>query len=73
MRMKHAVTDAQLDELNERFGQFSTGGIARATPFEPERRENDRLDLARITFTLANHSAGVLRELIDAVNSFVDA
>ena len=73
MRMKHAPTDAQLADLNERFGQLSTGGIAQATPFEPERRENDKLDLARITFTLANHSAGVLRELIDAVNSLVDA
>jgi uncharacterized protein (TIGR00730 family) len=73
MRMKVAPTDAQLAALNDRFGEFSTGGIARATPFEPERRENDKLDLARITFTLSNHSAGILRELIDAVNSFVDA
>jgi uncharacterized protein (TIGR00730 family) len=73
MRMKHGPTDAQLAELNDRFGQFSTGGIVRATPFEPERRENDKLDMDRITFTLANHSAGVLRELIDAVNSFVVA
>ena len=72
MRMKQAPTEAQLGELNDRFGHLSSGGIARATPFEPERRENDRLDLARITFTLANHSSGVLRELIDAVNSFVD-
>ncbi len=73
MRMQAAPTDAQLADLNDRFGQFSSSGIVRATPFEPERRENDRLDLARITFTLSNHSAGVLRELIDAVNSFVDA
>ena len=74
MRLKQAPTDAQLADLNERFGAVcSTGGIVRATPFEPERRENDKLDLARITFTLANHSAGVMRELIDAVNSFVEA
>jgi len=73
MRLKKDPTDAQLVELNDRFGQFSTGAIVRATPFEPERRENDKLDLARITFTLANHSAGVLRGLIDTVNSFVDA
>jgi uncharacterized protein (TIGR00730 family) len=73
MRMKHAPTDDQLAALNDRFGTFSKEGIVRATPFEPERRENDRLDLARISFTLANHSAGVLRGLIDAVNSFVDA
>ena len=73
MRLKKDPTDAQLAELNDRFGQFSTGAIVRATPFEPERRENDKLDLARITFTLANHSAGVLRGLIDTINSFVDA
>jgi uncharacterized protein (TIGR00730 family) len=72
MRMKQAPTDAQLAMLNEKFGSLSKGGIARATPFEPERRENDKLDLARITFTLANHSSGVLREILDTVNSFVD-
>ena len=72
MRMKQAPTDAQLALLNEKFGSLCRGGIARATPFEPERRENDKLDLARITFTLANHSSGVLRELLDTVNSFVD-
>ena len=72
MRMKQAPTDAQLALLNEKFGSLCKGGIARATPFEPERRENDKLDLARITFTLANHSSGVLCELLDTVNSFVD-
>ena len=73
MRMKQAPTDAQLATLNEKFGSLCKGGIARATPFEPERREHDKLDLARITFTLANHSSGVLREILDTVNSFVDA
>ncbi|MBK5333129.1 MAG: TIGR00730 family Rossman fold protein [Ilumatobacteraceae bacterium] len=72
MRMKQAPTDAQLAMLNEKFGSLCKGGIARATPFEPERRENDKLDLARITFTLANHSSGVLREILDTINSFVD-
>jgi uncharacterized protein (TIGR00730 family) len=73
MRMKQAPTDEQLASLNERFGPLcATGGIARATPFEPERRENDKLDLARIAYTFAGHSSGVQRELIDAVNSFVD-
>ena len=72
MRLKQAPTDAQLAMLNEKFGTFCKGGIARATPFEPERRANDKLDLARITFTLANHSSGVLREILDTVNSIVD-
>ena len=72
MRMKQGPTDEQLTGLNERFGPMCTpGGIVSATPFEPERKENDRLDLARITFTLANHSSGILREIIDTVNSFV--
>jgi uncharacterized protein (TIGR00730 family) len=74
MRMQQAPTEAQLAALNERFGHLcSTGRIDRATPFEPERKENDRLDLARIAFTFGNHSSGDLRELIDTVNSFVDA
>jgi uncharacterized protein (TIGR00730 family) len=74
MRMKQGPTDDQLAMLNERFGKAcSAAGIVRATPFEPERKENDRLDLARISLTLANHSSGILRELIDTVNSFVDA
>jgi uncharacterized protein (TIGR00730 family) len=74
MRMKQAPTDAQLAAINDRFGHLcSTGKIDRATPFEPERKENDRLDLARISFTFGNHSSGDVRELIDTVNSFVDA
>ena len=51
----------------------SNGEIARAAPFEPERKENDKLDLARIAFTFAKHRYGDLRDLIDTVNSFVDA
>jgi uncharacterized protein (TIGR00730 family) len=72
MRLKHEPTDEQIALLNEKFGEFSKAEIVRATPFEPERKENDRIDLPRIAFTLANHSSGVLRELIDTVNSFVD-
>jgi uncharacterized protein (TIGR00730 family) len=74
MRLRQAPTDEQLASLNDRFGSFcAPGGIGRATPFEPERKENDKLDLSRITFTLSNHSSGVLREVINTVNSFVDA
>jgi uncharacterized protein (TIGR00730 family) len=74
MRMKHGPTDEQLATLNDRFGAVcASGGIVRATPFEPERKENDRLDLARIAYTFINHSSGAQRELIDAINSFVDA
>ena len=74
MRMKHGPTDAQLATLNERFGHLCANGrIERASPFEPERKENDKLDLARIAFTFVKHSYGDMRDLIDAVNSFVGA
>jgi uncharacterized protein (TIGR00730 family) len=72
MRLKQGPTEAQLATLNERFGHLCTNGrIVVAPPFEPERKENDKLDLARIAFTFARHSYGDMRDLIDAVNSFV--
>ena len=74
MRMKTGPTNDQLAALNERFGHLCTNGrIVIATPFEPERKEHDKLDLARIAFTFAKHSYGDMRDLIDTVNSFVDA
>ncbi len=74
MRMKQSPTDTQLVELNTRFGHLcSSGRITRADAFDPERKENDKLDMARIAFTFAKHGYGDLRELIDLVNSFVDA
>jgi uncharacterized protein (TIGR00730 family) len=73
VRMRQAPTNAQLAELNERFGHLCTNGrIVRAAPFEPERKENDKVDLARIALTFARHSYGDVRDLIDTVNSFVD-
>ena len=74
MRMKKGPNDVQLAALNERFGHLCTNGrIVLATPFEPERKEHDKLDLARIAFTFARHSYGDMRDLIDTVNSFVEA
>lgn len=73
VRMRQAPTGAQLAGLNERFGHLCTSGHIRvAEPFDPERKEHDRLDLKRIAFTFAKHGYGELRELIDELNSFVD-
>ncbi len=72
-RVRKAPDAQQLALLNERFGHLcTTGRIRLAEPFEPERKENDRLDLQRIAFTFAKHGYGELRELIDALNTFVD-
>jgi uncharacterized protein (TIGR00730 family) len=74
MRMRQGPTDAQVAALNDRFAHLcSSGRITRAEPFEPERKENDKLELARIAFAFAKHGYGDLRELIDTVNSFIDA
>ena len=73
IRLRHEPTDAQLEELNERFGHLcASGSFSRAEPFAPEVRDSDRLDLHRIAFVFARHGYGDLRDMIDVINSFVD-
>ena len=73
LRLRHALSDAQLAQLNARFGHLvARGRIERAGPFEIERRHHDHVELARIRFAFRRHRSGDLRALIDAVNGFVD-
>ncbi|MBI4882645.1 MAG: TIGR00730 family Rossman fold protein [Actinobacteria bacterium] len=73
IRLQFQPTADDLATLNRRFGYLcKQGAIVAAAPTEPERREGDRLDLARITFAFAKHGYGDLRRLIDCCNSFVD-
>jgi uncharacterized protein (TIGR00730 family) len=70
LRLRHAPTDAQLDELNRRFGDLCVRGrIERSEPLSVELRERDALDLERIRFTFARHGFAQLRSLIDALNA----
>ncbi|MCE9620712.1 MAG: TIGR00730 family Rossman fold protein [Actinomycetia bacterium] len=70
IRLKRAPSVEQLVAINEQFGRLcKSGTIVASEPFEPEKRENDRLDLARISFAFAKHGYGDLRELIDYCNS----
>ena len=72
IRLNAAPTDDQLTLLNERFGHLcQQGSIRRVEPFAIERRENDRLDRARIGLNFARHGYGDLRELIDLTNTFI--
>jgi uncharacterized protein (TIGR00730 family) len=72
LRLQHVPSDAQLDELNERFGHLvARGRIERAKPFDIERRHGDHVELPRIRFVFRGHRSGDLRALIDAVNAFV--
>ena len=61
------LDSAQSDRLAELLGT-----IHLAEPFDPERKENDRLDLQRIALPFSKHGYGELRELIDVCNTFVD-
>ena len=72
LRLQHAPTDAQLADLNARFGHLvARGRIERAKPFDIERRHDDHVELPRIRFVFRRHRSGDLRALIDAVNGFV--
>jgi hypothetical protein len=71
VRLRRAPTDAQLAELNERFGHLvSSGTIRRIEPFAIERRHDDRLDFERIAFAFAKHGYGDLRAMIDVLNDY---
>ena len=72
IRLRHAPTDEQLDELNREFAPLvRTGRIRRVAASPVERRQHDREELPRIAFVFAQHRYGDLRRLIDALNRFV--
>jgi len=71
IRMQREPTDAQLADLNEAFGHLCVeGGITRSAPLPAELREQDALDLQRITFRFAKHGFGELRRMIDEINTW---
>jgi hypothetical protein len=69
LRLHRAPTDAQLDDLNERFAHLrASGRIERTAPLPDEVADNDKLELARIRLNFAKRYYGDLRSLIDALN-----
>ncbi len=72
IRMQHGPTDAQLQDLMERFGSLAVDGrMRRVEPYGIERRQGDHVDLDRIAFEFNHRGYSSLRGLIDAVNAFV--
>jgi len=72
VRMQQGPTDAQLVELNEQFGHLATSGrIQRAEPFKVERRDDDKLDLDRISFDFAKRGYSDLVAMIRMLNTYV--
>jgi hypothetical protein len=73
LRMAVGPDDAQLADLNERFGRLSTSGpIRRTEALPPERSDGDVVDLPRLALRFNKVDYAGLRMLIDAVNALVD-
>jgi hypothetical protein len=74
IRLRHRLTDHELDILNDAFAPLCTSGrIEPVAPLPAEVADDDRIDLPRVSFAFARHDFGDLRRLIDALNSFAPA
>lgn len=74
LRLRAAPTDAELDELNARFGgMVSSGRIERAMPRQVEIADVDVLSLPRLSLRLDQRQVGNLFRLIGAINALESA
>ncbi len=74
VRMQHGPDDAQLAELNDRFGHLvSEGRIERVEPFKIERRNDDKVDLDRIAFAFGKRGYSDLVALIRTLNGYASS
>jgi uncharacterized protein (TIGR00730 family) len=74
VRMRQGPDDAQLAELNERFGHLvAAGSIERAEPFKIERRDGDRVELDRISLVFAKRGYSDLVAMIRVLNGYVSS
>jgi len=73
IRLRRGPNDAQLEALNEQFGQLvASGSIERAKPSKVERRDDDLVSLDRISFTFSKRGYSELIRLIGVLNTYVD-
>jgi hypothetical protein len=69
LRLQTAPSQAELTELNKEFSDIvASGSIRLASPFGPERSDNDQLELARVALRFDRIHYGRLRQLIDELN-----
>ncbi|UNK69581.1 TIGR00730 family Rossman fold protein [Microbacterium sp. H1-D42] len=74
LRLRNAPTDAEIAELNEQFGDLLLrGAIERTEPLSPERADDDRLELPRVSLALNQFKVGALHRLIRAINTLPSA
>ena len=69
IRLDSELSDAQVKQLNESFGDLvESGEIVKTAPLPQERDEPESLDKPRISFRNNKGSAGRLHEMILAIN-----
>ncbi len=69
MRLEREVGDAELADLNARFGHIvAKGEIERIGATDAEIRDDDHVDLPRLAFRFDKRSWAGVRRLIDALN-----
>ncbi len=72
IRIQQPPTDAQLADLNERFGHLvASGRIERADATRVERRDDDHVDLPRLSFDFIRHGFGDVIAMIGDINTWV--
>lgn len=70
LRLRHAPTEDTIAQLNEEFSHLLAEGRFEATePLDPEIIDEDRLDLARITFIPQPRAIGELHRIIRVLNA----
>lgn len=71
LRLRKELTDAQLQQLNEQFGDIVVSGrIERAEVSSVEIADDDAVDLHRIRFRFTNDGGARLHAMIDVINTF---
>ncbi len=68
IRIKKKLTEAQIEQLNDEFAILVKSGRIEQRDAYPQER--DHLSLPRIAFTHTRHKFGLVRALIDRINSF---
>ena len=68
IRVNRPLTDEQIETLNDEYSVLvKSGRIHQRNAYE---QEHDHLDLPRVVFTHTRHKFGLVRALIDRINSF---
>lgn len=74
LRLRNEPTDAEIDALNEQFGEFcASGRIERTEALPVERADRDQVELPRIVLRLRQRAVGGLYRMIEALNALPSA